>query len=211
MIPLESAPPAPARRDGGADRDAAARGVECCVHQAAPARVALARILPPLREHEGVIASAAATVLDLNAGLLTQPNGGDPRRPATSPRRVPIRRSFPRSSTRGISWSSASHTRGTIRFQDRLLFLANALKDHHLGLEESDDGIWSLYLGPCCWARSTRRRWRFTGEPHRDHRCYPSCRNELLPILPLSQAGEARTGRACPLPAAPAAAPTFPS
>ena len=36
---------------------------------------------------------------------------------------------------------------GTIRFQDRLLFLANALKEHHVGLEESDDGIWSLYLG----------------------------------------------------------------
>ena len=36
---------------------------------------------------------------------------------------------------------------GTIRFQDRLLFLANALKEHHVGLEESDDGVWSLYLG----------------------------------------------------------------
>jgi putative transposase len=37
---------------------------------------------------------------------------------------------------------------GTIRFQDRLLFLANALKQHHIGLEERDDGVWSLYLGP---------------------------------------------------------------
>jgi putative transposase len=36
---------------------------------------------------------------------------------------------------------------GTIRFQDRLLFLANALKEHHVGLEESAEGIWSLYLG----------------------------------------------------------------
>ena len=36
---------------------------------------------------------------------------------------------------------------GTIRFQDRLLFLANALREHHVGLEESDDGVWSLYLG----------------------------------------------------------------
>lgn len=36
---------------------------------------------------------------------------------------------------------------GTIRFKHRLLFLANALKEHHVGLEESDDGIWSLYLG----------------------------------------------------------------
>jgi len=36
---------------------------------------------------------------------------------------------------------------GTIRFKDRLLFLANALKQHHVGLEEREDGLWSLYLG----------------------------------------------------------------
>ena len=37
---------------------------------------------------------------------------------------------------------------GTIRFQDRLLFLANALKQHHVGLEETAADVWSLYLGP---------------------------------------------------------------
>jgi putative transposase len=37
---------------------------------------------------------------------------------------------------------------GTIRFKHKLLFLANALKEHHVGLEESADGVWSLYLGP---------------------------------------------------------------
>ena len=36
---------------------------------------------------------------------------------------------------------------GTIRFKHKLLFLANALKEHHVGLEESADGVWSLYLG----------------------------------------------------------------
>jgi len=36
---------------------------------------------------------------------------------------------------------------GTIRFKHKLLFLANALKEHHVGLEESGDGVWSLYLG----------------------------------------------------------------
>lgn len=36
---------------------------------------------------------------------------------------------------------------GTIRFKAKLLFLANALKQHHVGLEESDDGVRSLYLG----------------------------------------------------------------
>jgi hypothetical protein len=47
---------------------------------------------------------------------------------------------------------------GTIRFKHKLLFLANALKTHHVGLEESADGVWSLYLGPGSWARSTRPR-----------------------------------------------------
>lgn len=36
---------------------------------------------------------------------------------------------------------------GTIRFQHKLLFLANALKQHHVGLEETEDGVWALYLG----------------------------------------------------------------
>lgn len=36
---------------------------------------------------------------------------------------------------------------GTIRFKHKLLFLANALKEHHVGIEESEDGVWSLYLG----------------------------------------------------------------
>ncbi|MGH7573723.1 MAG: IS481 family transposase [Longimicrobiales bacterium] len=35
---------------------------------------------------------------------------------------------------------------GTIRFKKKLLFLAHALKQHHVGLEEIDDGIWSLYF-----------------------------------------------------------------
>ena len=36
---------------------------------------------------------------------------------------------------------------GTIRCKHRLLFLANALKQHHVGLEETSDGVWSLALG----------------------------------------------------------------
>jgi transposase InsO family protein len=35
---------------------------------------------------------------------------------------------------------------GTIRFKKRLLFIANSLKQHSVGLEEIDDGIWSLYF-----------------------------------------------------------------
>ncbi len=35
---------------------------------------------------------------------------------------------------------------GTIRFKKRLLFIANALKQHPVGLEEIDDGIWSIHF-----------------------------------------------------------------
>jgi putative transposase len=42
---------------------------------------------------------------------------------------------------------------GTFRFKHRLLFIANALKQHHIGLEEVDDGIWSIYFGRVLLAR----------------------------------------------------------
>ncbi len=35
---------------------------------------------------------------------------------------------------------------GTVRFKKRLVFIADALKQHPIGLEEVDDGIWSLYF-----------------------------------------------------------------
>jgi transposase InsO family protein len=35
---------------------------------------------------------------------------------------------------------------GTFRFHRRLLYIANSLVDQHIGLEETDDGIWSIYF-----------------------------------------------------------------
>src|SRR5437870_5539048 len=35
---------------------------------------------------------------------------------------------------------------GTFRFKKRLLFIANALKQHTIGLEEVADGIWSIHF-----------------------------------------------------------------
>ena len=35
---------------------------------------------------------------------------------------------------------------GTFRFQQRLLYIANALVDQYIGLEETDDGVWSIYF-----------------------------------------------------------------
>ena len=49
---------------------------------------------------------------------------------------------------------------GTIRFKHRLLFLAHALTPHHVGLEEIDDGVWSLYLGPVLLGRIDEREMR---------------------------------------------------
>ncbi len=46
---------------------------------------------------------------------------------------------------------------GTIRFLCRLLFLANALDNYHIGLEEVDDGIWSPYFGTVLLARLDER------------------------------------------------------
>src|SRR5256714_8632771 len=35
---------------------------------------------------------------------------------------------------------------GTVRFKKRLIFIANSLKQHTIGLEEIDDGLWSIHF-----------------------------------------------------------------
>ena len=52
---------------------------------------------------------------------------------------------------------------GTIRFKTQLLFLANALKQHQVGLEETDDGIWSLYLGAVLLGKIDERTMKVHG------------------------------------------------
>jgi len=37
-------------------------------------------------------------------------------------------------------------TGGTFRFRHWLLYLANAMVDQHIGLEETDDGIWAIHF-----------------------------------------------------------------
>ena len=46
---------------------------------------------------------------------------------------------------------------GTFRLKHKLLFIANTLKQHHLGLEETDDGIWSIYFGTVLLAKVEKR------------------------------------------------------
>jgi hypothetical protein len=54
--------------------------------------------------------------------------------------------------------------RCSIRFQDRLLFLADPRKLHHVGFEESADGVWSLYLGSVLIGRIGERSMKVYGE-----------------------------------------------
>lgn len=37
-------------------------------------------------------------------------------------------------------------TGGTFRSRHRLLYLANAMVDQHIGLEETDDGVWNIFF-----------------------------------------------------------------
>lgn len=46
---------------------------------------------------------------------------------------------------------------GTFRFGERLYFLSNALRHHPVGLEETDDGLWSIYFCHVLLARLDER------------------------------------------------------
>ena len=46
---------------------------------------------------------------------------------------------------------------GTFRLKHRLVFIANALKQHVIGLEEVDDGVWSIYFCNVLLARLDER------------------------------------------------------
>jgi putative transposase len=52
---------------------------------------------------------------------------------------------------------------GTFRLKHKLLFIANALKQNYIGLEEIDDGIWSIYFGTVLLGRVDEREMRIYG------------------------------------------------
>jgi putative transposase len=54
-------------------------------------------------------------------------------------------------------------TGGTFRFQHRLLFIANSLTNHHIGLEETDDGIWAIYFNTVLLAKLDERDYIIRG------------------------------------------------
>jgi transposase InsO family protein len=52
---------------------------------------------------------------------------------------------------------------GTFRLKHKLLFIANALKQNYIGLEEINDGIWSIYFGTVLLGRIDEREMRIYG------------------------------------------------
>ena len=54
-------------------------------------------------------------------------------------------------------------TGGTFRFQHKLLYLANAMVDQHIGLEETDDGIWAIHFNTVLLATFDERDYIITG------------------------------------------------
>jgi transposase InsO family protein len=54
-------------------------------------------------------------------------------------------------------------TAGTIRLRSKLLFIAHALTHEYIGLEEIDDGLWSIYVGPMLLARVSERDFILRG------------------------------------------------
>ena len=52
---------------------------------------------------------------------------------------------------------------GTLRFQQRLLYIAKALVDQHIGLEETDDGVWAIYFNTMLIATLDERDYIIRG------------------------------------------------
>ena len=52
---------------------------------------------------------------------------------------------------------------GASRFQRRVLYIANSLVDQHIGLEETDDGIWSIYFNSILLATLDERDYILRG------------------------------------------------
>ena len=54
-------------------------------------------------------------------------------------------------------------TGGTFRFHNRLLYLANAMVDQHIGLEETDDGLWAIHFNTVLLATLDERDYIIRG------------------------------------------------
>jgi len=76
-----------------------------------------------------------------------------------SPRSVPDR--LPSPEYPGHFYVRMVSTAGTLRFQNHQLFLSHALEHEHVGFEETDDGIWSVFFYNTLLGKLNERDWRF--------------------------------------------------
>ena len=54
-------------------------------------------------------------------------------------------------------------TAGTFRLQHKLLDIVNALVDQHIGLDETDDGVWSIFFNTVLIATVDERDYIIRG------------------------------------------------
>jgi putative transposase len=89
--------------------------------------------------------------------------GGDT--PGRAMRRRPDRipSGCPPRTTRGHFLVKRVTVAGTFRFQQRLLYIANALVNQYIGLEETDDGVWAIYFGTVLLATLDERDFVIRG------------------------------------------------
>lgn len=52
---------------------------------------------------------------------------------------------------------------GTVRLHKRVLYIANSLVDQPIGLEETDDGVWSIYFNTVLIATMDERDYIIRG------------------------------------------------
>ncbi len=76
---------------------------------------------------------------------------------------------------------------GTFRLNYHLVFIANALEQHCIGLEEIDDGVWSIYFNRVLLARLDERNYILGTDPDSPWKCYPCSRFSMLPMFPIVQ------------------------
>jgi transposase InsO family protein len=89
--------------------------------------------------------------------------GGDPPADRYTPSPRPFPERLPPLEYPGHYIIKRVTNAGTFRLKHKLLFLATPLKGLDIGLEEIDDGIWSIYFGTVLLARVDEREMRIYG------------------------------------------------
>ena len=80
---------------------------------------------------------------------------------APSPRRYPAR--LPAVEYPGHFLVKKVTTGGTFRFHNKVLYVANALTNQHIGLEEIEDGLWAIYFTTVLIATLNEREYIIRG------------------------------------------------